>query len=85
MTLSENTLLDLLDTLAAVDHIIICVANGTAKVLKHVDAADRLNTFKMGYGWVVIVPAAQKDAALACGLKGQFLGTITADHGVKVG
>ncbi len=54
------------------------------KVLKHVDAADRLNTFNMGFGWVVIVPAAQKDAALACGLKGQLLGTITAEHGVKV-
>ena len=54
------------------------------KVLKHVDAADRLNTFNMGFGWVVIVPAVQKDAALACGLKGALLGTITADHGVKV-
>ncbi len=54
------------------------------KVLKHVDAADRLNTFNMGYGWVVIVPAGQKDTALACGLKGQLLGTITAEHGVKV-
>jgi phosphoribosylformylglycinamidine cyclo-ligase len=54
------------------------------KVLKHVDAADCLNTFNMGFGWVVIVPAAQKDAALACGLKGQLLGTITAEHGVKV-
>ncbi|RYD25642.1 MAG: phosphoribosylformylglycinamidine cyclo-ligase, partial [Verrucomicrobiaceae bacterium] len=48
------------------------------KVLKHVDSADRLNTFNMGFGWVVIVPAAQKDAALACGLKARLLGTITA-------
>ena len=50
----------------------------------HVDAAEAVNTFNMGWGWVVIVPAAQKDAALACGLKGNLLGTITADHGVKV-
>ncbi len=54
------------------------------KVLKHVDAADRLNTFNMGYGWVVIVPAEQRDAAMAVGLKGRLLGTITARHGVRV-
>lgn len=54
------------------------------KVLKHVDPADAVNTFNMGFGWVVIVPAAQKEAALACGLKGREIGVITSRHGVKV-
>ena len=38
----------------------------------------------MGFGWVVIVPAEQRDAALAVGLKGKLLGQITSTHGVKV-
>ena len=57
---------------------------GIEKLLSHVDAEDRFHTFNMGIGWVAIVAAAQQDAALACGLKGTLLGTITADHGVKV-
>ena len=54
------------------------------KVLHYVDRADRLNTFNMGFGWVVIVPAAHQAAALACGLHGQLLGTISPHHGVRV-
>jgi phosphoribosylformylglycinamidine cyclo-ligase len=54
------------------------------KVLQHCDPADQINTFNMGWGWVVIVPQADKAKALAAGPGGRELGVITDSEGVRV-
>lgn len=54
------------------------------KVLARVDPDDAINTFNMGWGWVVIVPAEQQEAALAAGFDGRVLGTISPRKGVRV-
>jgi len=54
------------------------------KVLAHCDAAGVIDTFNMGWGWVVIVPAADREKALAAGPGARELGVITAQHGVRV-
>lgn len=54
------------------------------KVLKHCDAADQINTFNMGWGWVAIVPPADKKKALKCGPGAREIGVITGQHGVRV-
>jgi phosphoribosylformylglycinamidine cyclo-ligase len=46
------------------------------KVLAHVDPADALHTFNMGFGWVAIVGAADANKALGCGAGGVVLGEI---------
>lgn len=54
------------------------------KVLAHVDAHDRFETFNMGIGWVVICARDQVDHVLKAGAGGKLLGTITPTQGVTV-
>ena len=54
------------------------------KVLKHVDAHDRFETFNMGIGWVVICAQDQVERVLKAGPGGTLLGAITPTQGVKV-
>jgi phosphoribosylformylglycinamidine cyclo-ligase len=54
------------------------------KVLAHVDPADALHTFNMGFGWVAIVAAADADKALACGKGSVLLGEIDGSGEVRV-
>ena len=54
------------------------------KVLRHCDPANQIDTFNMGWGWVAIVPAADKEKALAAGPGARELGVITPQHGVRV-
>ncbi len=54
------------------------------KVLRHCDPESQLHTFNMGWGWVVIVPAADKEKALAAGSGARELGVIGTTQGVRV-
>ncbi len=54
------------------------------KVLRHVDAHDRFETFNMGIGWVVICSPDQVESALKAGPGGSVLGTIRPGAGIKV-
>jgi phosphoribosylformylglycinamidine cyclo-ligase len=54
------------------------------RVLRHCDAANQIDTFNMGWGWVAIVPAADKEQALAAGPGARELGVISTQHGVRV-
>ena len=54
------------------------------KVLRHCDPADQINTFNMGWGWVVIVPQKHAAKALAAGPGARLLGSISDQHGVRV-
>jgi phosphoribosylformylglycinamidine cyclo-ligase len=54
------------------------------KVLAHVDPADALHTFNMGFGWVAIVAAADAEKALACGKGSVVLGEIDGSGEVRV-
>ena len=53
-------------------------------VLRHCDAANQIDTFNMGWGWVAIVPPADREQALAAGPGARVIGVITAHHGVRV-
>ncbi|MGK0186554.1 MAG: phosphoribosylformylglycinamidine cyclo-ligase [Verrucomicrobiales bacterium] len=53
------------------------------KILAHVETQEAVNTFNMGYGWVAIVAAADKDLALRVG-GAEVIGTVTAEQGVRV-
>lgn len=56
-----------------------------AKVLAHVETAEAVNTFNMGFGWVVIVTQDQVEAATTCGDGGVVIGEIAgATTGVTV-
>ena len=57
---------------------------GIAKLLSHVDSADRFHTFNMGIGWVAIVNENQVDAALQAGPGGVVLGRMVPQDGVRV-
>ncbi|MES2997094.1 MAG: phosphoribosylformylglycinamidine cyclo-ligase [Verrucomicrobiota bacterium] len=57
---------------------------GVEKLFARVDAADRFHTFNMGIGWVVIVPPAAVEGALAAGPGGAVIGTMVDDEGVRV-
>lgn len=54
------------------------------KMLRHVDEESRFHTFNMGIGWVVIIPAADVEAACAAGPGGVVLGTVGTREGVRV-
>ena len=54
------------------------------KVIAHCDAQGIIDTFNMGWGWVAIVPPADKAKALAAGPGAREIGVITAEHGVRV-
>ncbi len=54
------------------------------KVLRHCDPADQLNTFNLGWGWVVIVPQQDKSAALSAGPGAREIGVISDQHSVRV-
>ncbi|MCP5541472.1 MAG: phosphoribosylformylglycinamidine cyclo-ligase [Akkermansiaceae bacterium] len=54
------------------------------KVLSHVEDAEAVKTFNMGWGWIAIVPAAEADKATGFHPGARVLGEITARHGVKV-
>ncbi|CAN5352620.1 phosphoribosylformylglycinamidine cyclo-ligase [soil metagenome] len=52
------------------------------KVLAFVETQEAVNTFNMGYGWVVIVPAGEADRTCVRG--GEMIGTVVPDKGVRV-
>jgi phosphoribosylformylglycinamidine cyclo-ligase len=54
------------------------------KVLRHCDATNQIDTFNMGWGWVAIVPPADREKALAAGPGARELGVITPQQGVRV-
>jgi phosphoribosylformylglycinamidine cyclo-ligase len=54
------------------------------KVLRHCDAESQIDTFNMGWGWVAIVPPADKEKALTAGPGARELGVITTQQGVRV-
>jgi phosphoribosylformylglycinamidine cyclo-ligase len=54
------------------------------RVLSFCEPADQINTFNMGWGWVVIVPQKHKAKALAAGPGARELGVITDSPGVHV-
>lgn len=47
------------------------------KILQHLDEAEAIRTFNMGFGWVVAVPPDQADAALGVLPRSQTLGEVT--------
>jgi phosphoribosylformylglycinamidine cyclo-ligase len=57
---------------------------GIDKLLSHVDADDRFNTFNMGFGWVAIVSPEDADAAVKAGPGGTVIGTMVETEGVRV-
>jgi phosphoribosylformylglycinamidine cyclo-ligase len=54
------------------------------KVLHHCDAASRIDTFNMGWGWVAIVPPEDRNKALAAGPGARELGVISTRKGIRV-
>ena len=57
---------------------------GIDKLLAHVDGQDRFHTFNMGIGWVVIVAAADVEAACQAGPGGRVIGRMVPQVGVRV-
>jgi phosphoribosylformylglycinamidine cyclo-ligase len=56
------------------------------KILGAIDEQEGVNTFNMGFGWVVVVAAADEEAALACGTGARRLGEVGGGEiTVKVG
>jgi phosphoribosylformylglycinamidine cyclo-ligase len=54
------------------------------KVLAFVEDAEAVNTFNMGWGWVVIVPAAQADEAADFHKGARIIGEIDGSGSVSV-
>ena len=54
------------------------------KLLSHVEFQEAVNTFNMGFGWVVIVSPEDADVALAAGEGSLILGEIGESSGVSV-
>jgi phosphoribosylformylglycinamidine cyclo-ligase len=54
------------------------------KVLAHVDDAEAIKTFNMGWGWVAIVPASEASAATAFHPGARVLGSVDASGTVSV-
>lgn len=54
------------------------------KVLAFVDDAEAVNTFNMGWGWVVIVPAAQAEEAAGFHEGARIIGEIDGSGSVSV-
>ncbi len=54
------------------------------QILALCDPISMLETFNMGWGWVVIVPPKDVKKALACGQGARVLGEITPKKGVRV-
>ncbi|MEM7697445.1 MAG: phosphoribosylformylglycinamidine cyclo-ligase [Verrucomicrobiota bacterium] len=55
-----------------------------AKVLAHVDDAEAIRTFNMGWGWVAIVPKAEASLASQFHEGARVLGHVTESGGVQV-
>ncbi|MEM1444343.1 MAG: phosphoribosylformylglycinamidine cyclo-ligase [Verrucomicrobiota bacterium] len=55
-----------------------------SKVLAFVEDAEAVKTFNMGWGWVVVVPDAQAEAAAAFHEGAQIIGEVDASGEVKV-
>lgn len=55
-----------------------------AKVLAFVEDAEAVKTFNMGWGWVVIVPAAEAEAAAGFHEGARIIGEVDASGAVKV-
>ena len=54
------------------------------KILRHVDDAEAINTFNMGWGWIAIVPADCADRAAGLFSGAKTLGEVTASGEVCV-
>ena len=54
------------------------------KLLRYVDEESGWHTFNMGFGWVVVVPESEVDAALRAGPGGSVLGVVDQNPGVRV-
>ena len=59
-------------------------AKGLKKLADIVDLVDLPNTFNLGFGWVVIVPKSQVEAACAAGCGGVVIGELDSTGEVKV-
>ncbi len=59
-------------------------AKGLEKLADIVDLADLPNTFNLGFGWVIIVPKSQVEAACAAGCGGVVIGELDSTGEVKV-
>lgn len=57
---------------------------GVEGVLAHVDAENRLHTFNMGIGWVVVVDEADAGRAKQAGPGGVEIGRVVGEPGVRV-
>jgi phosphoribosylformylglycinamidine cyclo-ligase len=57
---------------------------GIDKLLAHVDADNRFQTFNMGIGWVAIVAEADVSEALKAGPGGCVIGRMVPQEGVRV-
>lgn len=55
-----------------------------AKVLAFVEDAEAVKTFNMGWGWVVIVPAGEAEAAAGFHEGARIIGEVDASGAVKV-
>ncbi len=54
------------------------------KVLAHVEEAEAIRTFNMGFGWVVAVSSDQADAATRVLPRSQIIGEVTADEAIDI-
>lgn len=59
-------------------------AGPVAAILRHVETAEAVNTFNMGFGWVAIVAAGDVESALECGEGSRVIGEVVAGKGVTV-
>ncbi len=59
-------------------------AGPVGKVLSFIDDQEAVNTFNMGWGWVVVVKSSDIDAALAAGDGARVLGKVVSETGVRV-
>ncbi|MDF1826009.1 MAG: phosphoribosylformylglycinamidine cyclo-ligase [Verrucomicrobiales bacterium] len=55
-----------------------------AKVLSFVEDAEAVKTFNMGWGWVVVVPASEAEAAVSFHEGARIIGEVDSSGEVKV-
>jgi phosphoribosylformylglycinamidine cyclo-ligase len=55
-----------------------------AKVLSFVEDAEAVKTFNMGWGWVVVVPASEAEAAASFHEGARIIGEVDSSGEVKV-
>lgn len=54
------------------------------KVLEHIETSEAINTFNMGWGWIVVVSPEDVQKALSAHSGAAILGEVTSSDGVDV-